>query len=319
MEYTDASLLEVFLGPNSILTEAELHLEQEATRYFMQVARPVPSLKTFRTCFFNGESAATLDFLRANPQIQSLEVMGDLISSKTMEDRILPCLCQCLPELRELSLIWHETDELSDHALEQIGSLRKLEGLLLEVNRTVYSRDEDDEIDDMDRDEQNNLEGIYGPKHWMPDHRKLLSYLRPLTALKRLAFSNDAYESGDPDQNDEFLYYRKRNIVENEFEMGLRPIHVLQTAIGSSTSHNSLQLSQTEREVLWFETLHERRMQRLVTQYKQFLPSLDTIWLGRIEWTSSKPGKSLSRNSVDREPGAALARRHFGIQAEYEL
>lgn len=87
------------------------------------------------------------------------------------------------------------------------------------MHRTEHIDSEDGEDDNVDGYEG---EPFKAWKYWMPDHRRLLSSLRRFTALKKLVFSNDAYESGYDEQEDEEYYYRSRIIVESEFEMALQ-------------------------------------------------------------------------------------------------
>ncbi|KAI4192978.1 MAG: hypothetical protein LQ350_008519 [Teloschistes chrysophthalmus] len=169
-----------------------------------------------------------LQFLKANPDISKL-MFRTAASPALWETDVFPYLSENFTNLKSLSLVWDAKD-FSDRAMACLSKLTTLEQLHLTVETP-------------------------NPKvhQWLIDHGRMREYLRSLRALRKLAFTQDAYD----DDEDHEWYGRFGSGLLHEY-------HEDQSGAAS------------------FMEKHKVRMIQHTAQYVQQLPQLEWLFMGML-------------------------------------
>ena len=171
LSFTDFSVLDALLEGNLHEVAIASIAPDSLCSDFFENRGIMPALETLVwTGSINHQSLA---FLRENPQISklSLELQA---RGAFLEGQLLPLLTRSFRKLTSLSLHL-ENPSIPASVLDAINSLMTLQQLHLTAGG----------LSPVGRD-------------WFIDHAMMRNHLKDLTSLKRMAFSRDAYDYGNP-------------------------------------------------------------------------------------------------------------------------
>ena len=305
VSFSDSSLLNSLIGPNTRVRELEVIIEKsdEASKAFFMKRGNIQSLEIFicqnsnlmdfdRDNHFQNSHA--IDFVMANPQLLKISIAVALPQS-LIEDNILPTLKQSFHSLSSLSLVWKDTT-ISDRAFELISNIHGLRQLQL-------------------RAACGNLVGQAPHGLWLVDHDAVRLHLSKLAHLSKLSFNCDTY----PIFNDYLrelpssarLYYIRTIIPQTEEEEGISE----SARFDPDSEGNGFNRRFAPRWNDADRKIHRMRMLTIADQYAHTLPRLSWIHVGRIAFDIRRESKDIEvvATSIERDINRSLLDRVFGL------
>jgi len=247
--HLDQSALRSLILTSPQLSTLAINYGHQATRELLDREGEIQSLETLvlHQSIEKVPDDSPLDFLKKNPQLKAFAFHG--AGTSTLLKRILSLLTT-VAQPRKLSMTWDGV-LIPDSSLDALSSLSSVEVLHLSSGFQDGWRHD-----------------------WPIRHDTIISHLKPLRGLRRLAFTRDVYSYSRQGQLFEYSSY--------------------------------LQL----RDEAW--ELHHRCMRAEAIKYAKAFPNLEFIHVGKISFKVSHVKNGLELEATDDEEFSWL-RSMFGI------
>ncbi|KAH9484609.1 hypothetical protein JR316_0004091 [Psilocybe cubensis] len=289
--HSEDALYHLF-GNKTCIDSLSVDTASPANRAFLRTCGSLPTLQHFSAihdawsdCLYQD----LLTFLEHNDHLETVHIAHP-IPPTDMDLRLLPILNQYFGALTSLRLVFDDID-ISQQSLQTISSITTLKQLWLSAGNQGFR------------------------STWVIRHHDILKYLKPLTGIETLAFSQDTYITPNPHVLSPRIDYYASKALPVGVDIAAyltSPENLLYEGHNVDYETGISQQAQM-REQAW-ERWHADCMLTFANQYSQAFLSLRWCFLGQLAFSGdNQTGFAVVDTKLRREPCLVSLRKKMSI------